>query len=64
MTLDPKQDVKSQIEYMLSNCELNLRFLDDWEQNFIASIRQKLLHGYELTDRQIEKLEECHGKTP
>lgn len=64
MTLDPKQDLNSQIQYMISNCELNLDSLDDWQQNFIESLRKKVDRGVVLSDREIEKLEECHQKTP
>lgn len=64
MTLDPKQNVNSQIDYMLSNCEMNLDCLDDWQQAFVASIRKKFNRGAAISDREIEKLEECHQNTP
>jgi len=43
---------------------LDTKDLNDWEQNFVRSLVERLEAGEvtRLTDKQIDRLDELHGK--
>ena len=44
-------------EDMIANCEIAKR-LTPWEEEFIASLRDKYEEGYTFSQSQVDKLEE------
>lgn len=50
------------IESMIEGCELNSDQMNDWELEFIDDISRRFYDGYDLTDRQIEKLRQIHSR--
>ncbi len=47
---------------MVEDCEGNESMLSDWECEFIDSIRNQIDEGRDLSERQIEKLEDIWKK--
>ncbi|AEJ01217.1 hypothetical protein Nit79A3_1385 [Nitrosomonas sp. Is79A3] len=47
---------------MVEECEFNESLLNDWECDFIDSIRNQIDEGRNLSERQIEKLEDIWEK--
>lgn len=47
---------------MVEDCESNESLLNDWECEFIDSIRNQIEEERPLSDRQIEKLEDIWEK--
>jgi len=52
--LDQNKRVIDRVQYCIDNgAECN-----DWEENFLESVKDQLMQGHILTDAQIEKLEQ------
>lgn len=49
-------------EEMIEGCELNSIEMNDWECEFIDDISVKLLDGYDLTERQMDKLRSIYER--
>lgn len=47
---------------MIEDCESNESLLNDWECEFIDSVRNQIEEERPLSDRQIEKLEDIWEK--
>lgn len=47
---------------MVDDCQRRETRLDEWEQEFIASIKRQLKAGRTLSAKQIEKLDEVWEK--
>ncbi len=47
---------------MVEDCEKRESRMDEWEQDFISSLSDRLGDGKSLTDRQADKLDEIWEK--
>lgn len=49
-------------EQMISDCENRDRWLTEWEQEFLTSLRQRVASGRESSERQDEILNRIWNK--
>ena len=54
--------MNSNLEDMLYDLDCKSKDLSDWESEFVQSLRDRLESGRDLTERQIEKLEEIWNR--
>lgn len=54
--LNSQHDVSEHMQ-MVTDCERRQRKLNEWEQEFITSIRTRLERGTALSEAQAEKLD-------
>jgi hypothetical protein len=52
------------IQQKAKKCEglIDTRDVSDWENSFLISVCNKVREGKELTDKQLEKLEDIYDK--
>lgn len=55
---------RESLAYMLEHCKGFMRELSQWEQGFIESVNERFERGGELTEKQIDRLEQIYCKLP
>jgi len=58
---NPKNSIEWQ-RHMAYHCEENSHALNDWECDFIESIKNRLFNDKPLTDNQLEILERIYNE--
>lgn len=63
---DKNADVHTRVEWMLrmllDDTVTSWDMLTDWEQRFVADMEKKHKSGYDLTEGQLEKLEQIYDE--
>lgn len=64
MALDPNRDRGEAIEEMLASCTDHIFKLSDWEQDFLISVQDQFERNGDLSQKQVDKLEQIYCKLP